>query len=97
MNAHEDLLEALPAENHPLATHRTSSVIVAAIRTSYLTVNEMGEILGAITDRICRAGVGKWPEYPELEKVAHDLADSCEDFREAQDKIDERNHEESIG
>lgn len=73
---------------HP--DERTSSVIVAAIKTSSLTVNEMGNILGAITDRICACAYGKYPEYPELETIAGDLAETCEEFSAAQDRIDER-------
>ena len=75
---------------------RTSSIIAAAIKTSSLTVNEMGNILGAITDRICATSCGKWPENPELEEVANDLVDICETaFPAAQDKIDERRCNES--
>ena len=65
---------------------RTGSVIVASIKTANMTLNEMGLILGAITDRICQV----MREYPELEETAHDLAQTCEEYSEAQDKIDER-------
>jgi hypothetical protein len=75
---------------------RTSSIIAAAIKTSTLTVNEMGNILGAITDRICATACGKWPENPELEAIAHDLAETCEDFAEAQNKIEERLYETTV-
>lgn len=85
-----DLLEAMPSANHPLAEHRTASVIVAAIKTASLTRHEMGEILGAITEAICRTALGKHTGYPELEETAHDLSQCCEEYAEAQDKIEER-------
>lgn len=85
-----DLLGSIPPADRPLATHRTASVVVAAIKTGSLTVNEMGNILGAITERICNTALGKYSEYPELKEVAHDLSDACEAFTAAQDKIEER-------
>ena len=103
MNDHvHPLFQQLLEPREVLAKHhgkvhpddRTGSVIVAAIKTATLTVNEMGQILDAITGRICACAVGNYPEYPELEETANDLVETCEAFAVAQDKIDERKHEE---
>lgn len=65
---------------------RPGFVITASIKSSGLTLTEMGDILDAITDRICRA----MKEYPELEETAHDLSLSHENFIDALNKIDDR-------
>ena len=96
LDPRKTLLDMIPPEHKPLAEHRTTSVIVAAIKSANLTVHEMGLILGAITDRICATSCGKYPENPELEAIAHDLAETCEDFAEAQNKIEERLYETTV-
>lgn len=78
---------------HP--ADRTGSVIVAAIKSASLTVNEMGNILEAITGRISDCSNGNYPQYPELEETSADLAETCEAFTAAQNKIDERLHEQN--
>lgn len=65
---------------------RTSSVIVASIRTASLTLHEQGEILGEIASRICMC----IREYPELEETCHDLSQTYEAYKEAEDKINDR-------
>jgi hypothetical protein len=88
MNApHEAFTEALQIIK---GGQRTASIIAAAIKSSNLTVCEMGNILGAITERICATALGKYPETPELEAIAHDLSETCEEFMEAQNKLEER-------
>jgi len=68
------------------ANTRAAGVIVAAIKSSGLTLNEMSLILEAITDRVCPC----IREYGELEETVHDMALTCEEFNEAIKKIDER-------
>lgn len=65
---------------------RPGFVIVAAIKTSGLTLTELNNILDALTNRVCLA----MREYPEMEETAHDLALTCDSFTDAQKKIDER-------
>ena len=68
------------------ANTRAAGVIVAAIKSSGMTLNEMGTILEAITDRVCPC----IREYPELEETAHDLALICEEYEESMRKINDR-------
>jgi hypothetical protein len=93
MSANEVFTEALHIIK---GGQRTASIIAAAIKSSNLTVNEMGNILEAITGRICATALGKYPENPELEAIAHDLAETCEEFSLAQDRIDERKYEQEL-
>ena len=65
---------------------RTASVIVASIRTASLTLQEQGEILGEIASRICMC----IREYPELEETCHDLSQTYEAYKEAEDSINDR-------